>query len=136
VTRPRTLQTLALASLAAALPANAIAAAHAETAKKAPTHLLVDAQEWSLWPSTTNLRAGTIDVELWNRGQDVHDLQIRRLNAQRQMVGPVDGSVKQTRSGAISQAVWHLKAGRYEIYCSMPGHLQLGMHANLTVKRS
>jgi uncharacterized cupredoxin-like copper-binding protein len=38
--------------------------------------------------------------------------------------------------GHISDATWHLKAGHYELYCSMPGHLQLGMHAKLTVMRS
>jgi hypothetical protein len=33
-------------------------------------------------------------------------------------------------------ATWHLKAGRYEVNCSLPGHLIVGMHARLTVTRS
>jgi plastocyanin len=102
-------------------------------AKPAPAHLLIYAQEYSLWPSRTKLPAGTVDVQLWNRGQDAHDVRIRRLNPQGTMVGAVVGAVSVTPSGAIHTAVWHLKAGRYEIYCSLPGHMAMGMRAKLRV---
>ena len=104
--------------------------------RPAPAHLLVYAQEWSLWASRRSVPAGTVIVELWNRGQDAHDLRLRRLNAHGQMVGPILGAVRLTPSGQLSQAIWHLRAGRYELYCSLPGHLMMGMHARLTVTRS
>ncbi|HTW12253.1 MAG TPA: hypothetical protein VME01_05895 [Solirubrobacteraceae bacterium] len=104
--------------------------------KPAPANLLIYAQEWSLWPSRTSVPAGTIYVQLWNRGQDAHDTWVRRLNKAGQMVGPVLEKVPVTLPGKISQATWHLKAGRYELFCSMPGHMKLGMHAKLTVTRS
>jgi uncharacterized protein YbdZ (MbtH family) len=120
-----------------ALAVGATAAAVAKRAKKkAPVHLLINAQEWSLWPSRSHVPAGTVLVELWNRGQDMHDTWIRRLNSAGQMVGPVVGRVPVTMPGHVSNATWHLKAGHYELFCSMPGHLALGMHANLTVTRS
>ncbi len=97
------------------------------------SHLLVDAQEWSLYPSRATVPAGTVAVELWNRGEDPHDTQIRRLNAHGQMVGPVLGRVRLTLPGKITQATWHLKAGRYELFCSLPGHIKLGMSARLRV---
>lgn len=103
--------------------------------KQAPTNLMIDAQEYSLWPSRSSVPAGTIYVELWNRGQDMHDTWVRRLNAAGKMVGPVLGKVPVTRPGHISQATWHLRPGHYELFCSMPGHLALGMHAKLTVTR-
>jgi hypothetical protein len=112
------------------------AVANAANKKHAPAHLLINAQEWSLWPSRGSVPAGTVLVELWNRGQDLHDTWIRRLNAAGQMVGPVAGRVKVTMPGHVSSATWHLKAGHYELFCSMPGHMALGMHANLTVTRS
>ena len=99
----------------------------------APAHLLVYAQEWSMWPSRTSLPAGTVDVQLWNRGQDAHDVRVRRLNATGAMVGAMLAGVSVTPSGAIHSAVWHLSAGHYEIYCSLPGHLAMGMHARITV---
>lgn len=133
----RRLLALSLCLVCACLAFAAPAAARLATAanKRAPVHLLIDAQEWSLWPSRGSVPAGTLLVELWNRGQDMHDTWIRRLDAAGQMVGPVLARVKVTMPGHISNATWHLKAGHYELFCSMPGHMKLGMHAKLTVTR-
>lgn len=127
-----------LAAVICTLLALTACAGIATAAKKkhVPAHLLINAQEWSLWPSRSTVPAGTVLVELWNRGQDMHDTWIRRLNAAGQMVGPVVGRVPVTMPGHVSNATWHLKTGHYEMFCSMPGHLALGMHANLTVTRS
>ncbi len=97
-----------------------------------PARLLVYAQEWSLWPSRSTVKPGRVIVQLWNRGQDAHDLRIRRLDGRGIMVGPTQG-VGVTESGQIRQANWYLSKGAYELYCSMPGHMKLGMHARLRV---
>ena len=94
--------------------------------------MLVYAQEWSLWPSRTRLPAGPVIVQLWNRGQDAHDLRIRRLDRRGRMAGRTQ-NVAVTESGARTQGEWHLEPGRYELYCSMPGHRQQGMHTLLVV---
>jgi hypothetical protein len=121
---------LCLCTVAAILPAAGVAAG---SQHRTSSNLLIYAQEWSLWPSRTSLPAGTVYVELWNRGQDIHDTWVRRLNSRGKMVGPVLGKIKQTIPGKVSEATWHLKAGRYELFCSMPGHMELGMRARLTV---
>jgi uncharacterized cupredoxin-like copper-binding protein len=100
---------------------------------RAAARLLVYAQEWSLWPSRTSVPAGKVIVELWNRGQDPHDLQIRRLTTHGAMVGRAQ-ALGVTESGQIKHAVWTLGRGTYELYCSMAGHMKLGMHARLTVR--
>jgi len=123
---------LSCVAIAAGLAPGAAAAAR----RHQPAHLMIDAQEYSLWPSRSSVPAGTLLVQLWNRGEDMHDAWIRRLNAAGQMVGPVLGRVHVTLPGRISQATWHLKAGQYELFCSMPGHMALGMHAKLTVTRA
>ena len=122
-----------MCALAAVASSGGVAVA---ASRPAPAHLLVYAQEWSLWASRRSVPAGTVIVELWNRGQDAHDLRLRRLDAHGQMVGPILGAVRLTPSGQLSQAIWHLRAGRYELYCSLPGHLMMGMHARLAVTRS
>ncbi len=101
-------------------------------AAHAPSRLLVYAQEWSLWPSRPSLHAGRVIVQLWNRGQDAHDLRIRRLR-RGAMVGRAQADAV-TQSGKLSQAAWRLSPGTYELYCSMPGHLRKGMHTRITVK--
>ena len=98
-----------------------------------PARLLVYAQEWSLWPSRSVLNPGRVIVQLWNRGQDAHDVRIRRLNRHGVMVGRTQG-VGVTASGQLRQATWYLSKGTYELYCSMPGHMKLGMHARLRVR--
>jgi len=122
-----------LCVLLVSLPAAGVAAA---SKHNSPAHLMIDAQEWSLWESRSTVPAGTVLVQLWNRGQDIHDTWVRRLNASGQMVGPVLGRVPKTMPGKISDATWHLKAGHYELFCSMPGHMMMGMHARLTVTRA
>ena len=102
------------------------------SAASAPARLLVYAQEWSLWPSRPSLKAGTVVVQLWNRGQDAHDLRIRRLS-RGAMVGRTQGDAI-TQSGKVSQATWRLSPGTYELYCSMPDHLKRGMHTRITVR--
>jgi hypothetical protein len=124
----------AIASLACAAVAagTGIAGASSKPAP-APARMLVYAQEWSLWPSRTSLPARRVVVQLWNRGQDAHDLRIRRLGSHGRMVGPAQG-VAVTQSGKLSEARWRLRPGRYELYCSMPGHMKLGMHFRLRVQ--
>src|ERR1700727_2003770 len=93
---------------AACLACLGLAPAAAAGAARAPARLLVYAQEWSLWPSRSWVPAGTVIVQLWNRGQDAHDLRIRRQNTRGQMFGPVLDGVRITLSGQVRQATWHL----------------------------
>ena len=104
----------------------------ADAASRPPARMLVYAQEWSLWPSRSVLPAGKVVVQLWNRGQDAHDLRIRLLR-HGHMTGRAQG-VAVTQSGGLSQSTWHLAPGRYVLYCSMPGHYARGMHTTLVVR--
>jgi uncharacterized cupredoxin-like copper-binding protein len=125
--RPATAILFAAAGLCALCVSGALAAAHG------PARMLVYAQEWSLWPSRSSLPAGHVVVQLLNRGQDAHDLRIRRLDQRGQMTGRAQ-AVRVTESGKLSQATWRLSKGSFELYCSMPGHLKQGMHARLAVR--
>ena len=122
--------TMGAAGLGAVAGTGAAEVARAQAA--APARLLVYAQEWSLWPSRPSLRAGRVIVQLWNRGQDAHDLRIRRLR-HGAMVGGAQGAGV-TQSGKLTQATWRLAPGTYELYCSMPGHLKRGMHTRIRVR--
>jgi hypothetical protein len=81
--------------------------------------MLVYAQESSLWPSRGSVPAGRVTVQLWNRGQDSDDLRVRRLGRHGQPVAKAK-PVKITGSGQPNQATWHVRAGEYLIYCSLP----------------
>jgi hypothetical protein len=98
-----------------------------------PARMLVYAQEWALTPSRATLPAGNVTVQLWNRGEDAHDLRIRRVDGAGAMVG-LTQAVALTQSGGLHQSTWKLSAGTYEMYCSLPGHLMRGMHVRIRVR--
>ncbi len=130
-----TVRRLAAAVLlvAAAGSTGSLPASGRATARRYPARLLVYAQEWSLWPSRTSLPAGKVIVQLANRGQDAHDLAIRAVNRR----GAIKGAAQllaTVRSGALGQASWHLRPGRYMLYCTLPGHSRKGMHTVLIVQ--
>ena len=106
--------------------------AAAQTRRAGPARLLVYAQEWSLWPSRRRIAAGPVSVQLWNRGQDPHNLRIQRLRGGRPG-GRVQG-VATINSGQIAQATWRLAPGTYELYCSLAGHAHAGMRTRLVVR--
>jgi hypothetical protein len=72
-------------------------------------------------------------VQLWNRGQDAHDLRIAQLHSAGRL-GRAMAGVPVAASGRLSSASWHLRRGVYELYCSLPGHRARGMHARIVVR--
>jgi plastocyanin len=95
--------------------------------------MLVIAQEYSLTLSRGSVPAGALTVQLYNRGQDAHNLNVRRLDSRGRQTGSTQ-AVSVTRSAGLTQATWHLAPGRYELYCSLPGHEKRGMRAYLVVR--
>jgi hypothetical protein len=74
---------MALAACAAAAAMVTPAGDAAPAAAGHAARMLVYAQEWSLWASRETVPRGPVIVQLWNRGQDAHDLHLRRLNRPR-----------------------------------------------------
>src|ERR1019366_4366701 len=122
-----------LAALVLAMSVAAFGVMNAGASVRPAGRMLVYAQEWSLWPSRTSLPAGRVIVQLWNRGQDAHDLRVKRLDRHGRMTGRAEAPGG-AQSGAIGEASWRLAPGHYELYCSMPGHLRQGMHVKLLLR--
>jgi hypothetical protein len=117
------------AAIAAAVTALAVPAA----AKAPPSRLLVTAREYSLVLSRATLPRGRAVIQLVDRGQDAHDLVLHRLDHGR----PIGAGrhVPETEPDAVSTVRWRLRPGRYALWCTLPGHRRLGMHARLRVRR-
>lgn len=113
----------AILGLVAALLAGGAAEA------RAPARLLVTATEWHLAPSRTVVAHGTVIVQLSNRGQDGHDLVLRRLGRR-----PTTRRIAETAAGGLTTAHLRLSPGRWRLYCSVPGHRAAGMRATLRVR--
>jgi hypothetical protein len=113
-----------LAGLAAAL---ALLAAPAQAA--APARMLVTADEWMLLSSRQSVPAGRVQLELYNRGEDAHDLAARRLDGH----GPTR-RLGEVAPGKLARATWRLRHGRYALWCTLRGHRAAGMRATLRVR--
>jgi hypothetical protein len=95
-----------------------------------PAHVQVVAQEFSYSLSRTKVRAGRVIIELVNRGQDTHDLDLRRVGATHIYRFP------SVVPGQVVDRELKLVPGRYLLWCAIADHSEQGMHAMLRVVRS
>ena len=85
--------------------------------------------EYRLVLSRGSIRAGTLDLEELDGGSDPHDLRLRREGGGPTIYGRL------LNPGHRWDAVVHLSPGTYRLWCSLPEHAKLGMHAVLRVSR-
>ena len=94
-----------------------------------PDYVAVTATEWRLALSRPLVGAGLVTVELRNKGEDPHDLVVAPEGG-----GPPVHHFPETEPNTFPAAGMQLAAGRYTLFCSLPGHAELGMTATLRVE--
>jgi hypothetical protein len=94
-----------------------------------PARLGISASEFHLVLSRPSVRAGVVEIELQNMGQDPHDLRLRRIGGTHTFTIPL------TKPGARRDVAIRLRPGRYRLWCSVADHRALGMQALLRVRR-
>ena len=94
-----------------------------------PARLGVAASEFHLVLSRPSVKAGVVEIELHNVGEDPHDLRIRRVG------GAHTCKIALTSPGARRSVALNLRPGRYRLWCSLTDHRALGMQALLRVRR-
>jgi uncharacterized cupredoxin-like copper-binding protein len=114
---------------AATAAARTATPAHAHRASATSTALQVTEVEYRLMLSEAVVKAGPVSLEALDAGMDPHDLRLRRGT-----VG-TPFAVQTLAPGARWDGVVDLRPGIYHLWCSLPGHWKLGMHATLRVVR-
>jgi hypothetical protein len=105
-----------------------VALAFAGAPAQAPARLGVTAKEFHLLLSRQTVKAGRVVIELDNRGQDVHDLRLRRIG------GTQTYELPTTSAGMRATLEARLRSGRYRLWCSIADHRARGMSAVLRVR--
>jgi plastocyanin len=118
----RRLATLVAAGLALALALPAVAAAPL-------ARVQVSAHEFGFTLSRSSIKAGKVIVELVNFGEDPHDLRLKRVGGTRTY------AIRVVQSGDSADLETTLKAGTFQLWCSIADHRARGMRATLIVKR-
>ena len=104
------------------------APAPAPEAEPTANRLGVKSAEYSYTLSRPSVEAGEVTIELDNRGEDAHN-----LNLQREGSAEAPLQVPETESQQRSTVEFDLPAGTYRLWCSLPQHEERGMHATLVV---
>jgi plastocyanin len=89
----------------------------------------VKSAEYSYTLSRASLAAGDATIELSNQGEDAHNLNLKREGSEEPPL-----QVPETGSQEHRTAHFYLPAGTYRLWCSLPEHDELGMHATLVVE--
>jgi hypothetical protein len=102
-----------------------------------PRSLTVDESEYTVVPSERVVGSGTVTFQVYDRGQDEHNLTIQGP-ATATGAGRVRGQVWM-KSGGMATIVAKLPPGKYKLYCSMfagtpQSHEMLGMNTLITVR--
>jgi hypothetical protein len=118
---------LACAALAASAGAHPTFEHRAVSA--AGSHLQVIQVEYRLILSRATVKAGPVHLEAIDRGMDPHNMRLR-AGATGAEINTPELLPQQRWDGVV-----RLKAGVYELWCSLPEHAKLGMHAILQVVR-
>jgi uncharacterized cupredoxin-like copper-binding protein len=94
-----------------------------------PARLGVSATEYHLTLSRPAVKAGVVEIELQNDGQDPHDLRVRRVGGTHIFAIPL------VAPGQRRTVEIRMRPGRYRFWCSVANHAALGMQTVLRVRR-
>ncbi|MGH9056177.1 MAG: plastocyanin/azurin family copper-binding protein [Acidimicrobiales bacterium] len=111
-------------SLATTVPATTTPSASPTTVAGGVTDITVGETEYKLTMSSS-FTAGRYKFKAVDNGQIVHALQI---------VGPgVNATTRDLLPGESADLTVTLQPGKYDFFCPIPGHKQLGMNQEVTV---
>jgi plastocyanin len=91
--------------------------------------LAVKSVEFYFVLSRPSVSAGELTVELNNRGEDPHNLNLRQEGEEG---APLE--IPETPSLQRNVATFDLPAGQYRLWCSLPEHEERGMYTSLVVE--
>ena len=97
--------------------------------QRPPARVQVVAQEFRYSLSRTRVPSGRVIVELVNRGEDTHDLDLRRVGSTHIFRFP------SVLPGQVVDRELKLVPGRYLLWCAVADHRERGMRATLRVVR-
>ncbi len=114
--------------LAALVAAAAILSPASASARTFPTRIQVTAKEYYYILSSRTVKSGPAVIQFVNYGEDPHDMRVERVGGTRTFGTPI------MQPGGIYNLAVKLLPGRYELWCGIANHRQLGMEATLIVK--
>jgi plastocyanin len=83
--------------------------------------------------SRGTVRSGRLTVQLQNKGEDAHDMEMQRVGPEGELVGePVE--IPETMPGEQKTLPVEVEPGEYRMWCNLYHHAEEGMRATITVE--
>src|SRR3954452_599885 len=89
----------------------------------------LSATEYKFNPSDPTVKSGQVTFNEKNDGQTTHSLEIEDVTPGHDQ--ELEGDVAPGQSGTLTA---NLKPGKYEFYCPIDNHKEMGMEGEITVK--
>jgi uncharacterized cupredoxin-like copper-binding protein len=87
------------------------------------------ATDFKFDPSDPTVKSGNVTFNMKNDGQVTHSLEIEDVTPGHDQ--EIEGDVSPGSSGTLAV---NLKPGKYEFYCPIANHKEMGMEGEITVK--
>jgi uncharacterized cupredoxin-like copper-binding protein len=87
----------------------------------------LSATDFKFTPADPTVKSGEVTFNLKNDGQETHSLEIEDVNGSDQ---ELEGDVSPGSDGTLKV---NLPAGKYEFYCPVDDHKEMGMEGEITV---
>jgi uncharacterized cupredoxin-like copper-binding protein len=87
----------------------------------------LSATDFKFTPADPTVKSGEVTFNLKNDGQETHSLEIEDVNGSDQ---ELEGDVSPGGDGTLKV---NLPAGKYEFYCPVDDHKEMGMEGEITV---
>jgi plastocyanin len=85
-------------------------------------------------PSHSSVKAGELTVQLINKGEDEHNMDMEKVGPGNSPEGPIVVAVSAAASkGASTPTTVDVEPGTYRMWCTLPGHAEKGMETTITV---
>jgi plastocyanin len=83
--------------------------------------------------SRQTVRSGHLTIQLQNKGEDPHDMDLQRVGPEGEPLGEVV-AIPVTEPGKQSNASVTVEAGEYRMWCNLYNHAKEGMEATVKVE--
>jgi uncharacterized cupredoxin-like copper-binding protein len=94
----------------------------------AASNVDISETDFKLNPSDPKVKSGQVTFNVSNDGQTVHSLEVEGPNGDQELQSDLSPGQKGVLSVDLS------KPGKYEFYCPVGNHKQLGMKGEITVQ--
>jgi plastocyanin len=85
-------------------------------------------------PSRRVVKPGEVTVQLINKGEDEHNMDMEKVGPGGTPEGPILTMTSAPSGGQSTPTTVDVEAGTYRMWCTLPGHAAKGMEATIEVE--